>query len=111
MKDSLWLTTSRGKHERIKISEVYWIEIQNDEMLVKLASKEALIKVERKLKKVFASAFLDFPEIFKVHPSFLINLDHADLIENNKIQVKGKYFPIEQKVKRMLEEKLNLVVF
>lgn len=110
MKDSIWLTTSKGKHERIKIPEVYWVEMKNEELLVKLASKEVPIKVQGRLKKVYSNAFLNFPEIFRVHPSYLINLDHADLIEDNYIQVNGKSFPIEKKVKRFLEEKLNLVI-
>ncbi|MGI4872526.1 MAG: LytR/AlgR family response regulator transcription factor [Janthinobacterium lividum] len=92
-----------NKLVRVDFSDVYYIEALGDYVHIVLThSKFIVYSTMKAIEDKFPQA-----QFVRVHRSFIVNINHAQALEDNSLLIKEKYIPIGQTYMRGLLQRLN----
>lgn len=102
--DSIFVKT-RTRLEKIKVGDVLWVEASD--IYAEIHTRTGKFIVNYSLKVIEEK----FPEdlFFRVHRSYLINLQCIDALEDNDLIINGYRIPIGKTYRSKLMEKLQIM--
>ncbi|WP_448519863.1 LytR/AlgR family response regulator transcription factor [Rhodoflexus sp.] len=102
--DSIFVK-ARTRLEKIRIGEVLWVEASDIYSEIHTRSGKYIVNYPLKVIEE------KFPEslFFRVHRSFLINLQSIDALEDNELIINGQRIPIGKTYRSRLMEKLEIM--
>lgn len=103
-KDHLFVK-SNGVHVRVQTSSIFYIEAQPDHL--DIVTETGVYKVHSTLKSVAESIPLD--QFFRVHNSFIVNLQRISGLEGNFLVVQKKAIPISRSRQKELLNRINMI--
>ncbi len=96
---------SDGKLIRVPYSDVLYFENVGD--YIKVITSNGNYVIHGALKSI--DARLSYPRFFKVHRSYIVNLDYIKDIEDNTLVIDKKVIPISRAHKPTLLKSLNIL--
>lgn len=103
-KDHLFVK-SNGVHVRLQMSSILYIEAQSDHL--NIVTDSGLHKVHATLKNIADS--VPFDQFFRVHNSFIVNLQKISGLEGNFVLIQKKTIPVSRSRQKELMSRINLV--
>jgi two-component system, LytTR family, response regulator len=103
-KDHLFIK-SNGVHVRIETSSILYIEAQSD--YLNIVTLQGQHKIHSTLKTVADS--IPYNLFFRVHNSFIVNLEKISGLDGNFIVVEKKTIPISRSRQKELLARINLI--
>jgi len=102
--DSIFVK-ARTRLEKVRIGDVLWVEASD--IYAQLHTRTGKFIVNYPLKVIEEK----FPKelFFRVHRSFLINLQSIDALEDNELIINGQRIPIGKTYRSKLMEKLEIM--
>jgi DNA-binding LytR/AlgR family response regulator len=102
--DSIFVKT-RTRLEKVRVGDVLWVAASD--IYAELHTHTGKFIVNYPLKVIEEK----FPEdlFFRVHRSFLINLQSIDALEDNEVIINGQHIPIGKTYRSKLIEKLEIM--
>jgi DNA-binding LytR/AlgR family response regulator len=91
-----------GKHEKIALSELLFVEAADNYILLHTIHKKHLIY--RTLKSM--EEHLPSSHFFKVHKSFIVAFEKVDRIEGNQLSIGNNTIPISRNLKKEIMERM-----
>jgi DNA-binding LytR/AlgR family response regulator len=95
---------SNGKHVQIDRTSILYIETMDDYLKIFLENGQKHL-VHATLRKMESKLEPDY--FFRVHRSYLINLNKLDSIEDTHLEIKGKVIPISRSKRPLLMERIQ----
>ncbi len=95
---------SNGKHVQINCSNILFVETMDDYLTIYLENGQKHI-IHSTLKKLESKLEADY--FFRVHRSYLINLNKLDSIEDTHLEVNNKVIPISRTKRPLLMERIK----
>lgn len=91
--------------EKIKVSDIRWIEAYDYYSYIRLKSEKILATITLKdlEQKIEHTAFI------KLHRKYTVNFNHIDKVIGNQVEIAGELIPISRSHKEGLLKKLNLI--
>lgn len=103
-KDHLFVR-SNGVHTRIQTNSIFYIEAQPDHL--DIVTEAGVYKVHATLKNVADSIPLD--QFFRVHNSFIVNLQKISGLEGNFVLIQKKTIPVSRSRQKELLTRINMI--
>jgi two-component system, LytTR family, response regulator LytT len=103
-KDHLFVK-SNGVHIRLQTNSIYYIEAQPDHL--DIVTESGVYKVHSTLKSVADSIPLD--QFFRVHNSFIVNLQKISGLEGNFVLIQKKTIPVSRSRQKELMNRINMI--
>lgn len=103
-KDHLFVK-SNGVHVRLLTNSIFYIEAQPD--YLNIVTESGTYKVHSTLKSVADSIPLD--QFFRVHNSFIVNLEKISGLEGNFVMIQKKTIPVSRSRQKELMSRINLI--
>lgn len=103
-KDHLFVK-SNGVHVRLQTNSILYIEAQSDHL--DIVTESGVYKVHATLKSVSDSIPLD--QFFRVHNSFIVNLQKISGLEGNFVLIQKKTIPVSRSRQKELLTRINMV--
>lgn len=95
-----------GRHTRVTIKTISFIEAKGDHVLLKLNDNQKL-QTRSTMKRIEQK--LPMTEFMRVHRSYIVNLSQIVDIEDNSILIQNEVVPISRNAKTELMKRLNLL--
>ena len=107
--EGLFFTIKNKGQHRIIPNEVIYIEAESSSSKIYTIQRKSPYEVSMNLSNV--SNYFDTPNFFRLSRAFLINLDHLERIEDDKIYFKehDRGLPIPVGVKPTLSQKIKII--
>jgi DNA-binding LytR/AlgR family response regulator len=96
---------SNGMHVRVQTSAIHYIEAQSDHL--NIVTDSGHYKVHATLKSIADS--IPFDQFFRVHNSFIVNLQKISGLEGNFVLIQKKTIPVSRSRQEELMSRINLV--
>jgi DNA-binding LytR/AlgR family response regulator len=96
---------SNGVHTRLQTNTIFYIEAQPDHL--NIVAESGIYKVHATLKSVADSIPLD--QFFRVHNSFIVNLQKISGLEGNFVMIQKKTIPVSRSRQKELMTRINLI--
>jgi two-component system, LytTR family, response regulator LytT len=103
-KDHLFVK-SNGVHVRLLTNSIYYIEAQPDHL--DIVTESGVYRVHATLKSVSESIPLD--QFFRVHNSFIVNLQKISGLEGNFVLIQKKTIPVSRSRQKELLARINMI--
>ena len=103
--ESIFIKVDNGRMTKISVKEILWIEALADYIVINTATGKFTVhstmkSMENKLPE---------SKFFRVHRSFIVNLEKISEIEENTLSVNKHLIPIGRSYKNDLIRQLNLI--
>lgn len=104
LRDHLFVK-SNGIHIRLQTTSIQYIEAQSDHL--NIVTDSGHFKVHATLKSILDS--IPFDQFFRVHNSFIVNLQKISGLEGNFVLIQKKTIPVSRSRQKELLSRINLV--
>ncbi len=94
-----------AKYQRVPLADILWLEALENYVVIHTAKDKFVVYAT--LKSIESK--LPTEDFFKIHRSFLVNLDKVDGYEDGYVYVLGKPLPVSRSAKEALKERLFLL--
>lgn len=88
---------------KVKIADILYVEAAWE--YAKIHTQDQCLMTLVQIKRLEQD--LDNSSFFRIHRSYLINLDHVDYIEGNQVCINGNKLPVSRNYKQELMQKMN----
>lgn len=96
---------SEHKMIRIRFDHILYVEGLKDYVKIHLADGAKPILSLMSMRAVEAA--LPSDRFFRIHRSFIVNIDKVEVFERGQIQIAGKYIPISDSYKEQVQNYIN----
>lgn len=96
---------SNGVHVRLLMNSIFYIEARPDHL--DIVTESGVYRVHATLKSVVESIPLD--QFFRVHNSFIVNLQKISGLEGNFVLIQKKTIPVSRSRQKELLTRINMI--
>ena len=96
---------ANGKWNKVLIDDILYLQAMGD--YVRIFTVNEKYMVNKTMKTLMESLVAD--KFFRVHRSYIVNIDHIENIEHNSILIGSHVIPISERYKTNFMKQLNLL--
>ena len=97
---------SNGKYFRVDFADILWVESRQNYVQVVTTQKSYVIL--HTMKQLEAA--LPPTDFCRIHRSFIISILHLEAFDNQQVYIQDKTFPMKDRYRRELMDKINILV-